>query len=229
MDRLQLLILAVCLSIGVVCVVGCDDSVPQASNGGGGKANVVALKSTKGKKAVKAIRLKHEKIVEELVNLASQNVPSTSSRSTEDPNYIRHQAKHLAIILLGDIHAPDAVPVLLQNLEYINPNILRFGGYGEVGDHYIAAEALSKIGIPAVGPTIGKLADYEPNSMGSKICKWILREILGIELARLRLQLAIKEARDPTVKKNLTAALPYFKTDKEKAAEEYARRKKATG
>lgn len=60
---------------------------------------------------------------------------------------------------------------------------------------------------PSVGPTIEKLAGYTPENKGSRFCCWILKEILSIRLARLRLQIAIEEARDPTVKQNLTAAL----------------------
>ncbi len=215
-------ILAACLSIGVVCLAGCDGSGPEASNGDGGKANVAALKSTheeKSKKGAKAIRLEHEKLIEELVNLAGQNVPSSASRSTEDANYIRHRAKELAIKLLGELRASQGVGVLLENLKYQNPNILVFQSYVEVGQLHPAAEALSKIGMPAVGPTIAKLAGYESNSTDSRICKWTLKEILGVRLARLRLQIAIDESRDPTVKERLDEALPYFKTLEERADE----------
>jgi len=78
----------------------------------------------------------------------------------------------------------------------------------------------------AVGPTINKLGAYAPNSKGSELCCWLLKKILGVKLARLRLQTAIEETRDEAVKQNLTAALPYFKTNQEKAAEERARKKK---
>jgi hypothetical protein len=87
-------------------------------------------------------------------------------------------------------------------------------------------EALSKIGIPAVGPTIGKVGSYPSKSQGSELCCWILKKILGVRLGRLRLQIAIEETRDQAVKENLIAALPYFKTEQEKAAEERAEREK---
>jgi hypothetical protein len=60
---------------------------------------------------------------------------------------------------------------------------------------------------PSVGPTIEKLAGYAPKSEGSGLCCWVLKKILGVRLGRVRLQIAIEEARDPTVKQNLTAAL----------------------
>jgi hypothetical protein len=89
-------------------------------------------------------------------------------------------------------------------------------------------EALSKIGMPAVGPTIKQLGSSAPNSEGGQLCCWIIKDVLGARLAKVRLEIAIEDARDPTAKQNLTAALPYFKTQKEKADEERARRKKGT-
>jgi hypothetical protein len=80
-----------------------------------------------------------------------------------------------------------------------------------------------------VGPTINKLGAYPPEARGNLVCRWILREILGVRLARLSLQIAIEETKDETVKTTLTAALPYFKTEQEKAAEERARQKKDSG
>jgi len=178
--------------------------------------------------AAQIIRRDRSKTIRQLIEAAARDVEPLVSNDKDRVRYPRYDSKHLAILLLGDFRAGEAVPVLLDNLEYRNPREIP-GGFPDIDALYPAAEALSKIGMPAVQPLIEKLAGYEPNSIGSKICKWILREIMGIRLARLRLQIAIKEARDTTVKQNLTAALSYFKTDQEKAAEERARRKKATG
>jgi hypothetical protein len=183
--------------------------------------------SSKQIDAAQAIRQKWSDTISQLIQSASRGVKPLSLSDPENIRYPRHDSKHLSILLLGDIRAVEAVPVLLDNLEYHNPRELA-GSYQDVNGLYPAAEALSKIGMPAVGPTIKKLGDYAPNSKGSEICCWILKKILGVRLARLRLQIAIEETRDEAVKKNLSAALPYFKTDQEKAAEERTRHKKTT-
>ena len=54
-----------------------------------------------------------------------------------------------------------------------------------------------------------------------------MKEILGPKLGKVRLEMAIEETKDETVKKNLTEAVPYFTNQQEKSAEERARREKA--
>jgi hypothetical protein len=178
-------------------------------------------------KGAEAIREQHQQLIRELIELADVKVKHVPSKSTQDVEYIRHAAKHLTIVLLGDLHAVEAVPVLLDNLEYRNPNILVVTSYLEEGQLYPAAEALSKIGMPSVGPVIDKLGRYGEQEKGHSICRWIIREILGPRLGKVRLEMAIEETKDETVKKNLTAALPYFKTLKEKLDEEHDQREKA--
>jgi HEAT repeat protein len=177
-------------------------------------------------KANKVIREQHEQLIDELIEIVSEKLEPNPSRTIQDNDYIRHHTKYMAIIVLGDLRSIKAVPMLLENLEYKNPNILVVTSYLEEGQLYIAAEALSKIGMPAVGPTLDKLCKYEKDERGRRICCWILKKILGDRLAQLRLQIAIEETRDEAVKKNLIAALPYFKTEQEKAAEERAKNQK---
>ena len=177
-------------------------------------------------RAFEAIRKERTELIRQLVELAAEKVeplPYTDSRFIEYP---WRDSKHLAILLLGELRATEGVAVLLDNIEYKNPKSIIVSEYLDKGGWYPAAESLSKIGMPAVEQTIKKLGSYEPKSNGSEICRWILKEILGVRLARLRLQIAIEETRDEVVRKNLSAALPYFKTNKEKAEEERARRQK---
>jgi len=181
-----------------------------------------AEKRQEREKTSEVILKEHQRLIQHLIELSDKPDPSEFSP------YNWHDSKHLAILLLGDLRAAEAVDVLLEHLEYKNPREL-IGSYTDLGGHYPAAEALSKIGMLAVEPTINKLAGYAQKNKSSELCCWVLKKILGVKLARARLQIAIEETRDPTVKKNLTAALPYFKTEQEKAAEERARRKKATG
>jgi hypothetical protein len=176
--------------------------------------------------AERTIREKWADTIRQLIKMAAQDVKPLSPSDPENIRYPWHDSKHLSILLIGDMRSAEAIPVLLDNLGYRNPAELA-GSYLGIGGLYPAAEALSKIGMPAVGPVIDKLASYPPKSQGSEICCWILREILGARLARVRLEIAIEESHDPAVKERLAAVLPYFKTDQEKAAEERARREKA--
>lgn len=169
-------------------------------------------------KAMQAIQKQYEQLIGELIRLAGQEVqrlyPDDDPRS--DFPWPWRDAKHLAILLLGDLRAVEAVPILLENLEYKNykdlKDIVQWRYNLPEATWYPAAESLSKIGMPAVEPTIKKLVSYEPNSMGSRICRWILKEILGVKLARYRLEIEIEQTKDPVVKERLTAVLPYFKT-----------------
>ena len=191
-------------------------------------AGLISKDLKEREQAAEAIRNEHTELIKRLIQLAAQKV---ERRFPDDPtsSYPWHDSKHLSILLLGDLRAVEAVPVLLENLEYKNPKTIVVWEQLGIGGGYPAAEALSKIGMPAVGPTIDKLGAYPPEARGNLVCSWILREILGVRLARLRLQIAIEETRDEAVRRNLSAALPYFKTDQEKAAEERARQKKDSG
>lgn len=191
---------------------------------------VASLKSDNLKyreKGFQAIRKERTELIRQLVELAAEKVEPLPSGDPRFMEYPWRDSKHLAILLLGELRATEGVAVLLDNIEYKNPKSIIVSEYLDKGGWYPAAEALSKIGVPAVEPAIIKLGSYEPKSVGCENCRWILKEILGVRLARLRLQIAIEETRDEAAKKNLTAALPYFKTNKEKADEERAQREQS--
>jgi hypothetical protein len=178
-----------------------------------------AEKRQEREQASEAILKEHGARIQRLIELAD----------TPDRDEFRysdwHDSKHLAILLLAELRAGEAVDVLLEHLEYKNFHDI-MTSYVSLAERHPAAEALSKIGIPAIGPTIEKLGRSAPNSRASQLCCWVIKKVLGAKLARARLEMAIEEARDEAVKQNLKAALPYFKTEQEKAAEERARGEK---
>jgi hypothetical protein len=175
--------------------------------------------------AAKAILATHAKLIERLIEVAARPGQAIHTAGMPEPAYPWHEPKHLAILLLGDLRASAAVPTLLENLTYMNPRDLHHGMLDRIGQ-YPAVESLSKIGMPAVDPTLEKLSTVDPKSRSAELCCWIVREILGVKLARARVQIAIEETRDATAKENLKAALPFFRTPQEKAAEERARESK---
>jgi len=176
--------------------------------------------------AAASIRNEYRSIANRLIALAAQEVKPAPPFNPRIKEYPWHDSKHLAIILLGDLRAGDGVPVLLQNLEYINPKTISADESLREIEWYPAVESLCKIGLPAVGPAIKILGELGPDAERSKLCCLLLKETLGVKLARARVQIAIEEARDETAKANLKAALPYFKTEQEKAAEERAKESK---
>ena len=202
-------------------------SNPEKSNEHTIIAGLTTNNRKEREKAAEDIRAQRADLIKQLLEFAGEKVEQHPDNP--EPFYPWHDSKHLAILLLGDLRAVEAIPVLLENLEYENPR--KLWSLVDIGGGHPAAEALSKIGMPAVGPTINKLGAYPPEARVNLVCRWILREILGARLARLRLQIAIEETRDEAVKRNLSAAaaLPYFKTPEEKAAEERARQKKDSG
>ena len=163
----------------------------------------------------------HEELVKGLISLAGQAHSGGSSYH----NW--HNSKHLAIFALGDLRAADAVGVLVKGIEYYNPSE-RAGSYLGLEERYPTAEALGKIGMPSVGPTLEKLRSYDEDGVGRRLCCWVINDVLGQKLGRIRLEMAIEETENPAAKKNLReAALAYFKTAEEKAAErEHAGRRR---
>ena len=175
--------------------------------------------------AAKAIRKEQAALVTHLIELAQG--PSWPFQTALGPMPSLpewREPKHQAMLLLGDIRAADAVPTLLANIEYENPRDA-VGGFPSKGEMYPAVEALSKIGMPAVDPVLAKLGEVDPTSTAAELCCWTLRKILGAKLGRVRLEIAIEETRDSSVRENLKVALPYFRTSAEKVADEYRQRK----
>jgi len=228
MRPLQIAVLAVCTTAAFLC--SCRDvSEPNQPDVGPAAGDIVGLRSENLKereKAAEAIRKESVERINHLLEFASEKVQRLYPDDPASP-YPWHDSKHLATLLLGDLRAIQAVPILLENLEYKNPRSFIQGLLLDQGGWYPAAEALSKIGMPAVGPTIEKLGGYTADSLGHQLCCWVIKEVLGARLGRLRVEIAIEEARDETVRNNLAAVLPYFKTEQEKAAEERAEREKA--
>jgi hypothetical protein len=230
MNNKRIIILIVCLSLASICIssnIVLETNVIKTDLNQQFTEAILKGKNKQEREAVaNTIRTQQEKLIDDLIMLAMVKLEEKTSKTIQDSNYVKHYTKYMSIILLGELRATKAITVLLDNIEYINPDLTYVGSLPGIGQLYKAAESLSKIGIPAVEPTIEKLGIYEPNSTGSNICCWILKEILGEKLARYKLQLTIEETKDENVKKKLTTLLPNFKTEQEKAVEEYAQRKK---
>ena len=167
--------------------------------------------------AAQRIRARRAQTVTGLVALAREDVKPHVWKmgNAEFFEYPWHDAKHLATLLLGDLRAQEAVPVLLDNLTYRNPRSLITGGREGPGraegpGWYPAVASLIKIGMPPVGPVLEKLGGYNGNCLGRRLCLVVIKEILSPRLAKARLEIAIEEAKDETARANLKAALQQF-------------------
>ena len=171
------------------------------------------------------IRKNQKEMIQKLIEYAGEKVNPISGE------YPHHDSKHLSIILLGDLRAIEAMPVLIDNLEYENTeyfSTLQYRGMPTTADKYPAVESLIKIGLPAVDPVIKKMASYDKEGLIKNHCVVILNGILDVRLAREKLKISIDESKDPIFKRNLENVLPLFKTKQEKFAEELAERKKSS-
>jgi hypothetical protein len=160
-----------------------------------------------------AIRKDREKLIKDLIELARKKVEPVPLNGTIATPISWHDTKHLSIILLGDLRAIEAIPVLLDNVAYLNvKSDVVYGAPLDVGEAYPAVGALVKIGAPAIQPVLERLGDGVNDGRGGGNYCYVLEKILGEKLAKIRLQLAIDEARNERVKSNLEkAAQSYFK------------------
>jgi hypothetical protein len=98
-------------------------------------------------------------------------------------------ARELAIMLLGEIRAVEAVPFLLANMEFRVPHLGQDDGRLE----YPCAGALIAIGAPAYPKIWGRL-ESDMSELEQSLLAYSARKIDGDELALVRLESVRKEA-----------------------------------
>jgi hypothetical protein len=161
-------------------------------------------------RATNAVLRERRVVVEGLISIVRS---SKDDENAPDIEIGREQsAKHLAMSLLGELRAEEAVGVLTANLLYrVKPTR---GGTSEISiaGRYPAARALWQIGSPAVPEVMGRLL-VSRNPAERHICLWLLVKIEGRHVAKFRVESAL-QAREPQYDKaNLREALKWF--DKE--------------
>jgi hypothetical protein len=152
------------------------------------------------------IRDRHQKLVEKLIRILSLSEPVKYQRRC-------CSAPHLSIELLGELRAPEAVPYLLDYLEWAVPeDVICLGRRAfRAAPDYPACHALVRIGMPAVDPVVKQLGQCSQDGpRRDKLC-WILDRMMGAKLARARILIAIEDAESKSVQANLSAGHKYFK------------------
>ena len=170
--------------------------------------------------AQKKILENQSKLIDELIQYASADVKPQPKPHPDFPDsYPRLDSKHLSTLMLGELRAIDAIPVLIENIEYKNSRSFFDDRIPTLVELFPAVEALMKIGMPAIDPVIEKLGTYDKECQGRRNCVWIIKDVLGIYLGRCKLQRSIEKTTDETIKKNLQAIMPQFSELQEKLAE----------
>jgi len=181
---------------GVTCLLGLA-AFFGAEVRAGGLQGLEAEEREVREQTFKRLLKEREERVQKLIALAAKEVQGVKIEEGDliVVEYPWHDAKHLAMILLGDLRAAEAVPVLLENLEYRVPRFTD-GGYAQTmavkgSGMHPATEALVKIGMPAVEPLVEKLAGVSEDCVARRLGVLVLDDILGRRLTRARLQKAI--------------------------------------
>ncbi|MDP2897371.1 MAG: hypothetical protein Q8Q12_12585 [bacterium] len=139
--------------------------------------------------------------------------------STAENQWRRWQSpKYMAIVLLGELRAEEAVGLLARNITWrVQP---RYGGTKtrSIPGQFPAADSLARIGGPAVEEVL-RILHTSGNPLERHICVWTLIQIEGgaraegREVARFRVQKAIETCRLSDMKANLEEALKYFEKE----------------
>lgn len=116
-----------------------------------------------------------------------------------------------AVIVLGEYRAPEAVPVLVQHLEW--DDAARGGFYnGLIREEEIEEKccpvsmALEKIGMPAIPALLDRIVGTDDAKIIEK-CVSICRTIEGREVTQFRLQGLLAKETDPKKKARIVSAL----------------------
>ena len=119
-----------------------------------------------------------------------------------------HSSKELAIELLGEFRAEEAVPLLVSEIEFEAP--VKILGDLDVAAAYPAARALAKVGIPAVEEIVRRL-EGPASEKRMKLFATVFRLVDGDDIAVLRAELALKKAEGQQQKKNIEQLIELLK------------------
>ncbi len=196
-------------------------------SGQGVKELIEALRSPtmeERAKAMSEIRRQRIDLIRALIDIVAT---ASDEESTSKDEWRRWQSpKYVAISLLGELRAEEAVNVLAWNITWRVR--LTYGGYetGSISRQFPAAYSLARIGSPAVPKILSKLR-MTKDPLERHLCVWALvameQWMEGRAVARFRLLKAIEGDILSGMKPNLEAALPYLdKKDLELAPEQDA-------
>ncbi len=118
--------------------------------------------------------------------------------------------KVTAVTVLGEYRAAEAVPVLVQHLEWDQavPGGVTKRTPREVAEIVLApvSIALQKIGMPAVAPLLARVAETDDKRTATK-CVAICGRIEGVDVTEFRLRALLAKETDQTRRARIQSAL----------------------
>ena len=152
-------------------------------------------------------------LIRQLIHTAKQ--PSQPIKVVDgNPVYAWHEPKHQALLLLAEFPDREAIPVLLANLGYENIKNPTETNTFRLGHYFPAADALVKVGVPAMPEVVMKLS-LEPKDgrMRHNLC-WILEQHYSRKWAKVRIDEEIaKPTLSPWQRSYLKAAQDQYFAD----------------
>ena len=130
-----------------------------------------------------------------------------------EPRYRWREPKHVALLALADQPDERSIQVLLANLAYCNPRSTKQESIEGLGCWFPCADALVRIGRPAMGPVLERVKQTDKNGRTLHNLCWVLNEYYGRNIARQLLREELANTGDDRLRRNLSGALePYFST-----------------
>jgi len=153
------------------------------------------------------LRHSRAKMIQDLIAIVNQPVVQGEQyANTTTP-------RNLAIYLLGNMRAPEAVPHLVN---WLAPHPQQDTTW--FTDVAPAVVALAQIGKPAV-PHLLKLISITPKGEARDRAIWLIKNIEGEECGKIILKKAIEQEKDPEKKANLEKVLSSLKKINEQIGE----------
>lgn len=117
-------------------------------------------------------------VIESLMKMAGEK--EILPRGKNEVYFPYHDSKHLSIILLGELKVEEAIPLLIENLTYKNPDPFLTVTRAMLDQLYPAVGALASIGRPA-NPKVKELLDTTNDPLIKKLCQRIIFMVEWVE------------------------------------------------
>lgn len=131
---------------------------------------------------------------------------------SKDPSKVYGSPFHLTTQVIGEWRIEEAIPTLVQRLEFrLDKSTFPVGDRYPLSAYYPVAEALARIGGKNVRAGVFERLKKPASNDVRLVSAWILCQTEGEETARFLVELAQKKAADPEEVKNLEALMKLVK------------------
>ena len=160
--------------------------------------------------AARELTERRAQTIKALIAIVKEPVPDGAAEAKDPADAIKasfNNSRQIAIELLGEYRATEAVDVLITNISYRVASIS--SGEYTVASAYPSVRALAKIGTPSLAAIIARL-DQPATEKEMKLFATVFRLVDGEDVAILRAELALKKA-EGLKKKNLEQLVALLK------------------